>query len=315
SAGNVWLLAETDIGDIVESITDAAPDVCIIDSVQTLYNPELPSAPGSVTQVKDCAMALLRMCKNTGTTVFLISHVNKEGAIAGPIVLEHMVDCVLQFEGERQTAFRVLRAKKNRFGSTNEIGVFEMTDAGLSEVKNPSEQMLAGRPVNIPGACVTCVLEGTRPILAEIQALVAQSTLAAPRRNATGLEYNRSLMLLAVLEKRGGMRVGGFDVYLNVVGGMSLDEPGADLAIILAAASCYRDKPIADNVAAIGEVGLTGELRAVSQTDLRVAEAARLGFKKCIIPSGARGKISVPEGMEIVYAKNILDAVKASIGG
>ncbi|MDR3209152.1 MAG: DNA repair protein RadA [Oscillospiraceae bacterium] len=310
AGANIFILTETDVGEVVAAAEEAAPSIMIVDSIQTLYNPELTSAPGSVGQVKDCAMSLLRLSKSTGITVFLIGHVNKEGAIAGPMVLEHMVDCVLQFEGERQTSFRVLRAKKNRFGSTNEIGVFEMTDEGLAEVSNPSEQMLSGRPENTPGTCVTCVLEGTRPILAEIQALVAPSTLSVPRRNATGIDYNRALMLLAVLEKRGGVRVSGCDAYLNVIGGLNLEEPGADLATVLAVASSYRDKPVGDDLVAVGEVGLTGELRAVAQTDLRLTEAARLGFTRCVLPSGARGHVTPPKGLQLIFVKNVAEALR-----
>jgi DNA repair protein RadA/Sms len=216
----------------------------------------------------------------------------------------------LQFEGERQTSFRILRAKKNRFGSTNEIGVFEMTEEGLAEVANPSEQMLSGRPENTPGTCVTCVLEGSRPILAEIQALVTPSSLSIPRRNATGIDYNRALMLLAVLEKRGGIRVGGCDAYLNVIGGLNLEEPGADLATVLAVASSFRDKPVGDDLVAVGEVGLTGELRVVAQTDLRLAEALRLGFRRCVVPLGARGHVTPPKGLDVIYIKDIGDALK-----
>jgi DNA repair protein RadA/Sms len=303
----LYLLTETDMGEVLAAVNQAEPDILIADSIQTMYNPELTSAPGSVGQVKDCAMSLLRLSKSSGVTVFLIGHVNKEGAIAGPMVLEHMVDCVLNFEGEPRTSFRILRARKNRFGSTNEIGVFEMQGAGLREVKNPSEQLLSGRPRDTPGTCVTCVMEGSRPILAEIQALVAPSSLGVPRRNATGVDYNRAMMLLAVLEKRGGLRVGACDAYLNVIGGLELEEPAADLATLLALASCYRDIPLGDDLAAIGEVGLTGELRAVSQTELRVAETARLGFRRLVLPRGAA--VTAPRGLELIYVKNITEAL------
>jgi DNA repair protein RadA/Sms len=306
-SGGMYLLTETDINEIIAAAEETAPDILIADSIQTLYNPDNASAPGGVGQVKDCAMSLLRLSKSSGITVFLVGHVNKEGAIAGPMVLEHMVDCVLNFEGEPRTSFRILRARKNRFGSTNEIGVFEMRGEGLREVKNPSEQLLSGRPHDTPGTCVTCVMEGSRPILAEIQALVAPSSLGVPRRNATGIDYNRAMMLLAVLEKRGGLRVGACDTYLNVIGGLELEEPAADLATVLALASGYRDIPIGDDVAAIGEVGLTGELRAVSQTEQRVAEIARLGFRRCVLPRGA--VVKAPDGLELVYAKNITEAL------
>ncbi|MDR1329787.1 MAG: DNA repair protein RadA [Oscillospiraceae bacterium] len=305
--GNMYLLTETDINEVLAAADETAPDILIADSIQTMYDPENSSAPGGVGQVKDCAMRLLRLSKSSGITVFLIGHVNKEGAIAGPMVLEHMVDCVLNFEGEPRTSFRILRARKNRFGSTNEIGVFEMLSTGLREVANPSEQLLSGRPLNTPGTCVTCVMEGSRPILAEIQALVAPSTTGVPRRNTTGLDHNRAMMLLAVLEKRGGLRVGACDAYLNVVGGLELEDPGADLATVLALASAYRDIPLGDDLAAVGEVGLTGELRAAPQTGLRAAEAARLGFRRLILPRGT--EIAPPRGLELIYVKNITQAL------
>jgi DNA repair protein RadA/Sms len=306
-SGDMYLLTETDIGETLAAVEETAPDILIADSIQTMYNPELASPPGSVGQVKDCAMSFLRLSKTSGVTVFLVGHVNKEGAIAGPMVLEHMVDCVLNFEGEPRTSFRILRARKNRFGSTNEIGVFEMLGSGLREVQNPSEQLLSGRPRDTPGTCVTCVMEGSRPILAEIQALVAPSSSGVPRRNATGIDYNRAMMLLAVLEKRGGLRVGACDAYLNVIGGLELGEPAADLATVLALASGYRDIPLGDDLAAIGEVGLTGELRAVSQTELRAAEAARLGFRRLVLPRGAAVKPG--SGPEPIYVKNITEAL------
>jgi DNA repair protein RadA/Sms len=308
---DVYLLTETNIADILSATDELKPDIMIIDSIQTLHNAELSSAPGSVAQVKDCAMALLNLSKSGGVTVFLIGHINKEGAIAGPMVLEHMVDCVLHFEGEQQTSRRILRAQKNRYGSTNEIGVFEMLDTGLSEVENPSEHLLAGRPENTPGASVACLMEGTRPILAEIQALITPSSFNVPRRNSTGFDFNRAMMLLAVIEKRGGLRVGGCDAYMNVVGGLSVDEPGADLAAVLAIASSYRDKPVGDDVVAIGEVGLTGELRSVSQMNQRLSEVARLGFTRCIVPQITRDKLIIPKGLKIVYAKTIADAIDA----
>ncbi|MDR3278484.1 MAG: DNA repair protein RadA [Oscillospiraceae bacterium] len=310
TSGDIFLLTETNIEEILVSAGELKPTVMIVDSIQTLHNAELSSPPGSVTQVKDCASTLMRLAKLSGVTVFLIGHVNKEGAIAGPRVLEHMVDCVLYFEGEPQAGHRILRAAKNRFGSTNEIGVFEMAETGLREIENPSEQLLTGRPRNTPGTCVTCVMEGTRPILAELQALITPSAFNVPRRNATGLDFNRAMMLLAVLEKRGGLRVGACDAYLNVVGGLYIDEPGADLATVLAIASCYRDKPVGDDVVAIGEVGLTGELRGVSQMNLRLQESARLGFKKCVIPYTEKNKPVIPAGLQVVQAKTLSDALK-----
>jgi len=311
--GGVFVLAETEITEILTSVAELEPDMLIIDSIQTLYNPELTTSPGSVGQVKDCTMSLLRLSKDVGVTVFLIGHVNKEGAIAGPKVLEHMVDCVLYFEGERSMNYRILRAAKNRYGSTNEIGVFEMLDSGLSEVMNPSEMLLSGRPSMTPGTCVTCVIEGTRPILAEIQALVTPSSANMPRRNSNGIEYNRAMMLLAVLQQRGGLRVGGCDAYINVIGGLNIDDPGADLATILALASAYKDKPLRSDTAMFGEIGLTGELRQVSQINQRLAEISRMGFKACIMPYKSKSKLQAPDGLELIHVKNIGEAIKAAI--
>jgi len=309
----VFVLAETEITEILSSAAELNPDILIIDSIQTLYNPELTASPGSVGQVKDCTMSLLRLSKDVGVTVFLVGHVNKEGAIAGPKVLEHMVDCVLYFEGERSMNYRILRAAKNRYGSTNEIGVFEMLDSGLSEVMNPSEMLLSGRPAMTPGTCVTCVIEGTRPILAEIQALVTPSSANMPRRNSNGIEYNRAMMLLAVLQQRGGLRVGGCDAYINVIGGLNIDDPGADLATVLALASAYKDKPLRGDAAVFGEVGLTGELRQVSQINQRLSEIARMGFKACIMPYKSKNKMQAPDGLELVHVKNISEAIKSAI--
>jgi len=311
----VFVLAETEITGILENASELNPDILIIDSIQTLYNPELTASPGSVGQVKDCTMSLLRLSKDVGVTVFLVGHVNKEGAIAGPKVLEHMVDCVLYFEGERSMNYRILRAAKNRYGSTNEIGVFEMMDSGLCEVMNPSEMLLSGRPSMTPGTCVTCVIEGTRPILAEIQALVTPSSANMPRRNSNGIEYNRAMMLLAVLQQRGGLRVGGCDAYINVIGGLNIDDPGADLATILALASAYKDKPLRSDIAVFGEVGLTGELRQVAQINQRLAEIARMGFLTCIMPYKSKDKLQAPSGLDIIYARNIGEAIKAAVAG
>ena len=305
----VFVLSETDISEVLSAVGQLAPDVLIIDSIQTLYNSEITSTPGSVGQVKDCTTTLMRLSKGGGTTVFLVSHVNKEGAIAGPKVLEHMVDCVLYFEGERSLNYRILRAAKNRYGSTNEIGVFEMLDSGLSEVPNPSEMLLSGRPESTPGTCVTCVIEGTRPILAEVQALVAPASAAMPRRNSNGIEYNRAMMLLAVLQQRGGQRVGGCDAYINVIGGLSIDDTGADLATILALASAYNNKPLSNDLTAIGEVGLTGELRQVSQVNQRLTEIQRMGFKACVLPTSSKNIKNAPKGLELIYAKTIGDAM------
>ena len=308
---NLYVLAETQLDRVINSIEQLSPDLVIIDSVQTIYNGDITSGPGSVSQVKDCTMTVMQAAKAQGFTCFIVGHVNKEGAIAGPKVLEHMVDCVLYFEGDRAMSYRILRAAKNRFGSTNEIGVFEMIDSGLREVPNPSEMLLSGRPVNCPGTCVTCVMEGTRPILAEIQALVTPAGFSGARRNANGVDYNRAVLLLAVLEKRGGMSVSGCDAYINVIGGLNLDEPAADLAMVLAIASSARDRTIGYDTAAIGEVGLTGEIRSVSAINQRLSEIARLGFKKCVVPAHVRGEVKSPAGLELIPVKNIREAISA----
>lgn len=306
---SLYILCETNLEELLGASDRLKPDVLIVDSVQTLYVEDKPASPGSVTQVKECTLRLMQYCKSAGVTVFVVGHINKEGAIAGPKVLEHMVDCVLYFEGESHTSYRLLRAAKNRFGSTNEIGVFEMHDTGLKEVPNPSQMLLAGRPLGTPGTCVACVMEGTRPILAEVQALVSPTTLAVPRRSGNGLDYNRTAMLLAVLEKRGGLRFSNADVYLNVVGGLRLDEPAADLAVVIAAASAAQDKPVPDALAAVGEVGLTGEIRAVGQLSQRLSEIRRLGFTQCIIPRSGTRDLSAPQGLELLRVRNIREAI------
>ena len=307
---NLYVLAETCLGDVLESVREEQPDILIIDSIQTLYNEELDSPAGSVSQVKECTMSIMQLAKGQGITVFVIGHVNKEGSIAGPKVLEHMVDCVLYFEGEQHAAYRILRSAKNRFGATNEIGVFEMESSGLVEVENPSQMLLSGRPDNAPGTCVTCVMEGARPVLAEIQALIATSSYATPRRTSNGLDYNRTAMLLAVLEKRGRLKISGCDAYLNVIGGLTLDEPAADLATVMALASSYLDKPIGSKVAAIGEVGLTGELRSVSNLAQRLSEVRRLGFESCIIPRQKNSRLAPIDGLALHEVDNIGDALK-----
>lgn len=254
-------------------------------------------------------MSLMQIAKGQGITVFVIGHINKEGSLAGPKVLEHMVDCVLYFEGEQHNSYRILRAAKNRFGATNEIGVFEMSDDGLEEVPNPSETLLAGRPSDTPGTCVTCVMEGVRPILAEVQALLTPSSYGNPRRSSNGFDYNRAMMLLAVLEKRGGLLLGNCDAYINVIGGLTLDEPAADLAMIIAFASSFRDKPVPYDLAAIGEVGLTGELRSVHALNQRLSEVRRLGFSKCLVPARNNGKLTPPDGLTLIPVKNIREAL------
>ena len=286
NAEELYILSETRLSDILEAIDAIQPDILIADSIQTLYNEENESSPGSVSQVKDCTMQLMTISKSRGITVFVVGHINKDGNIAGPKVLEHMVDCVLYFEGDPNTSYRMLRAAKNRFGSTNEIGVFDMRDSGLKEVPNPSQMLLQGRPEGASGTCVACVMEGTRPVLAEVQALVCTTSFNVPRRTADGFDFNRAALLLAVTEKRAGMKLSLFDAYINVIGGLRLEEPGADLPVVLAVASSYRDKAIDDDLVAIGEVGLTGEIRSVSHLDQRLQEVSRLGFKKCIIPKG-----------------------------
>lgn len=312
--GQIYVLAETGLTEVLEAADELEPDIMIVDSIQTMFDSEVSSAPGSVSQVRECTMSIMRMTKEKGFTTFVVGHINKEGNIAGPKVLEHMVDCVLYFEGERSTSFRILRAGKNRFGSTNEIGVFEMVDTGLKELQNPSEILLSGRPDNAPGTCVTCVIEGSRPILAEIQALVAPATYNAGRRSTNGIDYNRATLLLAVLEKRGGMAVSGCDAYINVIGGLELDEPAADLATMLAIASSFRDLPLGRDLAAVGEVGLSGEIRSVNSLNMRLSEIARLGFKRCVIPAHIKDDIKKPDGLEIISVKNIREAIKATLG-
>ena len=302
---NLYVLSETNLGDVLECVNQEQPEVLIVDSIQTLYNEELNSPAGSVGQVKDCTMKLMQLAKEGSITVFVIGHVNKDGFIAGPKVLEHMVDCVLYFEGEQHMAYRILRAAKNRFGATNEIGVFEMLDCGLREVENPSEMLLSGRPEDAPGSCVTCVMEGARPVLAEVQALVAPTNANYPRRTCNGLDSNRASMLLAVLEKRGRLRMSQCDAFFNIIGGLTLDEPAADLATLVAIASSYLDKPVPAKLAAIGEVGLSGEVRSVSHAPQRLSEVHRLGFTKCIVPVQQGDMLRAPDGLQLIPVKNI----------
>ena len=281
---DISILCETDLDIISNSITDMMPDVVIIDSIQTMYREDVGSAPGSVSQVREATSILMRIAKGLHITVFIVGHVTKEGVVAGPRVLEHMVDTVLYFEGDRHASYRLLRAVKNRFGSTNEIGVFEMMESGLQEVPNPSAMLLEGRPLNVSGTCVTCVMEGSRPILAEVQVLVTKSSLPSPRRTANGFDYNRLFIILAILEKRCGLFYGTLDVYLNVVGGFRLDEPSGDLAVALCLYSSLTDKSISEHVTAFGELGLGGEVRSISNLTQRILEAERMGFQTCIIP-------------------------------
>lgn len=309
----LYILSETRLTDILEAVGETKPDILIVDSIQTLYSETSESAPGSISQVKDCTMALMQLSKTEGLTVFVVGHINKDGNIAGPKVLEHMVDCVLYFEGDSNSSYRLLRAAKNRFGSTNEIGVFEMCDTGLIEVPNPSQMLLDGRPEGASGTCVACVMEGTRPVLAEVQALVSKTSFNVPRRTADGFDFNRSALLLAVAEKRAGLKLSMFDAYINVIGGLRLDEPGADLPVVLAVASSYRDMPIADDLVAIGEVGLTGEIRSVIHMNQRLAEVVRLGFKKCIIPRNGSEKLEIPAGLTVYRVKNLREAIEIAM--
>lgn len=311
---NLYVLSETNLSDILESVHECKPNVLIIDSIQTMFSDVLDTPPGSIGQVKECTMTLMQLAKGEGVTVFVIGHVNKEGSIAGPKVLEHMVDCVLYFEGDQHMSYRILRAAKNRFGATNEIGVFEMADKGLAEVTNPSETLLSGRPQDAPGTCVTCAMEGARPVLAEIQALIAPTAYANPRRTSNGLDYNRSAMLMAVLEKRGGLKISNCDAYLNVIGGLSLDEPAADLAIMIALASSYLDVPVGSDLAAIGEVGLTGELRSVQNIGQRLSEVQRLGFHKCVVPWQRTDKLTGLDNLQLIRVKTIAQALQAVLG-
>ena len=310
---NLYILSETRLSDVMEAVESTKPDILIVDSVQTLYNEENESSPGSVSQVKDCTMSMMQLSKTQGITVFVVGHINKDGAIAGPKVLEHMVDCVLYFEGDPNSSYRLLRAAKNRFGSTNEIGVFEMGDSGLIEVPNPSQMLLEGRPQGASGTCVACVMEGTRPVLAEVQALVTKTTFNVPRRAADGFDFNRAVLLMAVAEKRAGMKLNVFDAYINVIGGLRLDEPGADLPVVLAVASSYRDTVISDDLVAIGEVGLTGEIRTVSHMNQRLGEVSRLGFKKVIIPRGGAEKLEIPDGLTVYRVRNLQEAIATAL--
>ena len=313
TSDDLYILSETRLSDILDAVESTRPDILIVDSVQTLYREENDSAPGSVSQVKDCTMALMQLSKTEGITVFVVGHINKDGAIAGPKVLEHMVDCVLYFEGDPNSSYRLLRAAKNRFGSTNEIGVFEMADAGLIEVPNPSQVLLEGRPEGASGTCVACVMEGTRPVLAEVQALISKTSFNVPRRTADGFDLNRAALLLAVAEKRCGMKLSAFDAYINVIGGLRLDEPGADLPVILAIASSYRDAVIPSDLVAIGEVGLTGEIRSISNLNQRLVEVARLGFKTCIVPKNGSEKLEIPDGLTVYRVRNLQEAIATAM--
>ena len=311
---NLMVLTETDVQYVVEQIRSERPDLVMVDSIQTMNHTELTSSPGSVTQVRECTNTMMRCAKTLDIPVIIVGHVNKDGAIAGPKVLEHIVDAVLLFEGDRQMTYRILRAVKNRYGSTNEIGVFDMGDHGLQQVENPSLAMLSGRPKDSSGTCVTAVMEGTRPLLAEIQGLATTSGFGTPRRMSTGFDYNRLALILAVLEKRAGYYFSNLDTYINVVGGLRLDEPAVDLAIALALISSLKDTPIREDTVVFGEIGLAGELRSISHSDLRISEAGRLGFARCILPyhglKNLAGKTF--DGIEVIGAKNIRQAFEAA---
>ena len=307
---NLFILTETSMENILGQIDKVKPDVVIVDSIQTIFSEKIASAPGSLTQVKECALSFIERAKSRGTSVILVGHVNKEGSIAGPKTLEHMVDAVLYFEGERHHSYRIIRAIKNRYGPTNEIGVFEMTDGGLEQVENPSEMLLSGRPKNMSGNCAVCTMEGTRPIIAEIQALVTKSVLPAPRRTASGLDYNKMCLIIAVLEKRLGLRFSTCDAFMNVVGGLRLDEPAVDMAVALAMISSITDRVIPDDLIAIGEIGLAGECRAVSNLEQRLKEAARLGFTRAVIPYKNFESKKLDCGIELIPIKGIYEAIK-----
>lgn len=306
---NLYVMCETNIQDIIEEIDNIKPDIFILDSIQTTYDPQVSSPPGSITQTKQVALSVIEKTKNDNMATLIVGHVNKDGAIAGPKVLEHMVDVVIYFEGERSNSFRILRTIKNRFGSTNEIGVFEMNEGGLCQVCDPSEALLAGRPKNVSGSCTVCIMEGTRPIIAEIQALVTKSVFPSPKRLSQGVDFNRMSILLAVLEKRLGYHLSTQDVYLNIIGGLRIDETACDAAIMLSLISAFKNIPIPQEVIAIGEVGLAGEIRSVSFLQKRINEAARLGFKTIIVPKRNMAKITVPDGTNIIGVKSIFETI------
>ena len=308
---NLYILTQTDVEMICETIRQDKPNIVMIDSIQTMSLSELNSAPGSVTQVRESTNYFMRTAKSLDIPMIIVGHVNKEGSIAGPKVLEHVVDAVLHFEGDKQMSYRILRAVKNRYGSTNEIGVFEMTDKGLNEVDNPSLMLISGRPKNVSGTCIACAMEGTRPILAEIQALATATGFGNPRRMSTGFDYNRMNLIIAVLEKRAGYYFSNTDAYVNVVGGLRLDETAVDLAVAMALVSSLKDIPVAEDAIAFGEIGLAGEIRSVIHAQQRVNEAVRLGFKRVIIPAHNMKDITVPDGAEIIPVKNVRQAFEA----
>ncbi len=310
SGANTYVMTETNVDNIIAQTDKIKPDVMIIDSIQTMFDPASASIPGSVNQVKECAVKFIAKAKSQGISIILVGHVNKEGIIAGPKVLEHMVDAVLYFEGERMQSYRIIRAIKNRYGSTNEIGVFEMTDLGLCEVPNPSEMLLSGRPEGVSGSCAVCIMEGTRPIIAEIQALATPTSFQQPRRTANGLDYNRVCLIIAILEKRLGLKFSQCDIYLNVVGGLKLDEPSVDLAVALALISSIKDIPVPSNVLAMGELGLAGECRSISDLQKRISESYRLGFDIIAIPQKSdKDRLKIPKGVSVIDIRSVYDAL------
>jgi len=310
-ASELMVVSEVEIDAILGMVHADPPQVLVIDSIQTMYNGELTSAPGSVSQVRESTVRLMMMAKKTGIPTLLVGHVTKDGAIAGPKLLEHMVDTVLYFEGDRNHIFRILRAVKNRFGSTNEIGVFEMKDQGLDEVANPSAVFLSERSANAPGSAVTASMEGTRPILVELQALASSTSFGTPRRTILGLDPNRVALLAAVMEKQLGMHLMGHDIFMNVAGGVKVIEPAVDMAIVSAIASSFLDKPISDGTVVIGEVGLTGEVRAIGQVDTRIAEAKKMGFKRCLVPNSNLKRIRDMDGIKVSGIGKVSEAVDA----
>ena len=311
---DLLVLTETNIDKILKECDSVKPDVLIVDSIQTMFSPQSASSPGSVSQVRESALSFISKAKNDGISVIIVGHVNKEGSIAGPKLLEHMVDAVLCFEGEHQQAYRIIRSVKNRFGSTNEIGVFEMTDKGLCEVPNPSEVLLAGRPKKVSGNCAVCTIEGTRPLIAEVQALVSTTSFPSPRRTINGMDNNRIFLILAVLEKRLGLKFSSYDVYMNVIGGMRLDEPASDAAAALALISSITDKIIPEDLLAIAEIGLAGECRAVSNLETRVKEAERLGFQRVIVPYRNIEKRPIDTKIRLIPIKSVYEMLSLLSG-
>jgi DNA repair protein RadA/Sms len=309
-SSGLMVVSENDIQSILLMAETVQPKVMVIDSIQTMFNPELTSAPGSISQVRESTMKLMLMAKKTGMPVFLVGHVTKDGAIAGPRLLEHMVDTVLYFEGDQNHVFRILRAVKNRFGSTNEIGVFEMNENGLNEVSNPSAVFLAERPVNVPGSIVTASMEGTRPILVELQALASSSSFGNPRRTILGIDQNRVALLVAVMEKKLGMHLVGHDIFINVAGGVKIDEPAVDMGIVAAVASSFLDRPVRQGTVILGEIGLTGEVRAIGHIETRIAEAIKMGFNRCLLPQSNLKRTTGMKGIQLVGVKNVAEAME-----